>query len=106
MLYVDAEAVQTALDARGYAVGSGSACASRSGQPPGVLAAIGGLTSGNLRIGTSPILGEEAVAGYRQRRWWKWSQSARQDGDSEPAEPVIGGRGGRHRRPRAGLCIR
>ena len=64
VLYVDAEAVQTALDARGYAVGSGSACASRSGQPSHVLAAIGGLTSGNLRIGLPPDLGEEAVAGF------------------------------------------
>jgi hypothetical protein len=29
-----------------------------------VLAAIGGLTSGNLRIGLPPDLGEEAVAGF------------------------------------------
>jgi cysteine desulfurase len=64
VLYVDAEAVQTALDARGYAVGSGSACASRSGQPSHVLAAIGGLTSGNLRIGLPPDLGDDVVDGF------------------------------------------
>jgi cysteine desulfurase len=66
ILYVDAEAVQTALDARGYAVGSGSACASRSGQPSHVLAAIGGLTSGNLRIGLPPDLGDDVVDGFVQ----------------------------------------
>lgn len=66
VLYVDAEAVQTALDARGYAVGSGSACASRSGQPSHVLAAIGGLTSGNLRIGLPPDLSDDVVDGFVQ----------------------------------------
>ncbi len=61
VLYVDAEAVQSRLDAHGFAVGSGSACASRSGQPSHVLAAVGGLTSGNLRIGLPPGL-EDGVA--------------------------------------------
>ena len=61
VLYVDAEAMQTALDARGFAVGSGSACASRSGQPSHVLAAIGGLTGGNLRIGLPPGLSDGDV---------------------------------------------
>lgn len=61
VLYVDAEALQTRLDARGFAVGSGSACASRSGQPSHVLAAIGGLTSGNVRLGLPPDLPQTAV---------------------------------------------
>lgn len=64
VLYVDAEAVQTGLDALGYAVGSGSACASRSGQPSHVLAAIGGLTSGNLRIGLPPELDDATIDAF------------------------------------------
>lgn len=63
LLYVDGEALQAALDARGFAVGSGSACASRTGHPSHVLAAIGGLTSGNVRIGLSPgVTGEQVDA--------------------------------------------
>jgi cysteine desulfurase len=64
VLYVDAEVVQTRLDARGYAVGSGSACASRTGEPSHVLAAIGGLTSGNIRLGLPPDLPDAAVDGF------------------------------------------
>lgn len=64
VLYVDAEVVQGRLDTRGYAVGSGSACASRSGQPSHVLSAIGGLTSGNVRIGLPPGLDDEVVSGF------------------------------------------
>ncbi len=64
VLYVDAEALQTRLDARGYAVGSGSACASRSGQPSHVLAAVGALTSGNVRLGIPPGLPDDAVDGF------------------------------------------
>lgn len=64
VLHVDAEVVQSRLDALGFAVGSGSACASRSGQPSHVLAAIGGLTSGNVRLGLPPDLPDEAVTGF------------------------------------------
>lgn len=64
VLYVDAEALQSRLDALGYAVGSGSACASREGQPSHVLAAVGGLTSGNLRVGLPPDLPDDAVTGF------------------------------------------
>lgn len=64
VLYVDAEALQSRLDARGYAVGSGSACASQEGQPSHVLAAVGGLTSGNLRLGLPPDLPDEVVTGF------------------------------------------
>lgn len=50
-LYVDGEALVTELDRRGFAVGSGSACTSRTEEPSHVLAAMGALTHGNVRIG-------------------------------------------------------
>jgi len=49
-LYVDGEALVTELDRRGFAVGSGSACTSSSLEPSHVLAAMGVLTHGNVRI--------------------------------------------------------
>jgi len=49
-LYVDGEALLGALDRRGFAVGSGSACTSSSLEPSHVLAAMGVLTHGNVRI--------------------------------------------------------
>src|SRR5665648_568413 len=49
-LYVDGEALLGELDRQGFAVGSGSACTSSSLQPSHVLAAMGVLTHGNVRI--------------------------------------------------------
>lgn len=49
-LYVDGEALVTALDAEGFAVSSGSACTSSTLKPSHVLAAMGVLTHGNVRI--------------------------------------------------------
>ena len=49
-LYVDGEALLTELDRLGLAVGSGSACTSAALEPSHVLAAIGVLTHGNVRI--------------------------------------------------------
>ena len=49
-LFVDGEAVVTALDAAGFAVGSGSACTSSTLEPSHVLAAMGVLTHGNVRL--------------------------------------------------------
>ena len=49
-LFVDGEAVVGALDAAGFAVGSGSACTSSTLEPSHVLAAMGVLTHGNVRI--------------------------------------------------------
>jgi cysteine desulfurase len=49
-LYVDGEALVTALDAEGFSVSSGSACTSSTLRPSHVLAAMGVLTHGNVRI--------------------------------------------------------
>ena len=49
-LYVDGEALLHALDRRGFAVSSGSSCTSSTLQPSHVLAAMGVLTHGNVRV--------------------------------------------------------
>jgi cysteine desulfurase len=50
-LYVDGEALTLELDRAGFAVASGSACSASSEHPSHVLAAMGALTHGNVRIG-------------------------------------------------------
>ena len=49
-LYVDGEALVTELDRAGFAVSSGSACVADTRQPSHVLAAMGVLTHGNVRV--------------------------------------------------------
>lgn len=49
-LYVDGEALVTALDRLGFAVASGSACTASTLEPSHVLAAMGVLTHGNVRV--------------------------------------------------------
>ncbi len=49
-LYVEGEALLADLDRAGFAVSSGSSCVADSLQPSHVLAAMGALTHGNLRI--------------------------------------------------------
>ena len=49
-LYVNAEQLVTALADKGYAVDSGSACNAVNMQPSHVLAALGTLTQGNIRL--------------------------------------------------------
>ncbi len=49
-LYVDGEALVTELDRAGFSVSSGSACVSDTRQPSHVLAAMGVLTHGNVRV--------------------------------------------------------
>jgi cysteine desulfurase len=49
-LYVDGEALLHALDRRGFAVSSGSSCTSSTLTPSHVLAAMGVLSHGNVRV--------------------------------------------------------
>ena len=49
-LYVDGEALLTALDRAGFAVSSGSSCTSSTLEPSHVLVAMGVLTHGNVRL--------------------------------------------------------
>jgi cysteine desulfurase len=49
-LYVDGEALVTELDRLGFEVASGSACTASSLEPSHVLAAMGALTHGNVRV--------------------------------------------------------
>jgi cysteine desulfurase len=51
VLYVDGETLTLELDKAGFAVASGSACSASSEQPSHVLAAMGALTHGNIRLG-------------------------------------------------------
>jgi cysteine desulfurase len=51
VLYVDGETLTLELDKAGFAVASGSACSASSEHPSHVLAAMGALTHGNIRIG-------------------------------------------------------
>lgn len=53
-LYVDGEALVGAFDRSGFAVASGSACTSSTLEPSHVLAAMGVLTHGNVRV-TLPL---------------------------------------------------
>ena len=49
-LYVNAEQLVTKLADKGYSVDSGSACSAANMQPSHVLAALGVLTQGNIRL--------------------------------------------------------
>ncbi len=53
-LYVDGETLVRELDAAGFAVHSGSSCASTSGRPSHVLEAMGALTHGHVRLSFGP----------------------------------------------------
>lgn len=50
VLYLPGEMLVQALDAEGFAVTSGSACTADTLRPSHVLAAVGGLTHGNVRL--------------------------------------------------------
>ncbi|EAP98787.1 putative aminotransferase [Janibacter sp. HTCC2649] len=60
-LYVDGESIVDALDRLGIVVASGSACTSSRLEPSHVLAAMGALTHGNVRV-TLPL---ESVSPHR-----------------------------------------
>ena len=62
-LYVDGETLTLELDRLGFAVASGSACSATSEHPSHVLAAMGALTHGNVRVGlTRTTTGAEVDA--------------------------------------------
>ena len=63
VLYADGESLVRSLDRRGLAVASGSACTSERLEPSHVLAAMGALTHGNVRV-TLPL---QAVSPDRER---------------------------------------
>lgn len=65
-LYVDGEALVTELDRLGFAVASGSACTASTLEPSHVLAAMGVLTHGNVRVSLGRDT--EASAVYRLAR--------------------------------------
>ena len=63
-LYVDGEALMSALDRRGFAVSSGSSCTSSALEPSHVLVAMGALTSGNIRVSVNPATTDEEVSQF------------------------------------------
>ena len=63
-LYADGEALLAELDRAGFAVGSGSACTASTLQPSHVLAAMGVLTHGNVRVGLPHGTREADVAAF------------------------------------------
>ncbi len=63
-LYVDGETLTLELDRAGFAVASGSACSASSDHPSHVLAAMGALTHGNVRIGLTRTTTEAEVDAF------------------------------------------
>jgi len=63
-LYVEGQALQAALDRAGFAVHSGSSCATTSGEPSHVLVAMGALTHGHVRASLGPGVGEQEVDAF------------------------------------------
>jgi cysteine desulfurase len=63
-LYVDGETLTLELDRAGFAVASGSACSASSEVPSHVLAAMGALTHGNVRIGLTRTTTEADVEAF------------------------------------------
>ncbi len=64
VLYVDGETLTLELDRAGFAVASGSACSANSETPSHVLAAMGALTHGNVRIGLTRTTTEAEVDAF------------------------------------------
>ncbi|WP_432977535.1 cysteine desulfurase family protein [Dactylosporangium sp. CA-233914] len=63
-LYVDGEVLLQALDRAGFAVSSGSACTSDTLRPSHVLAAMGVLTHGNVRVSLHSGVSAEDVRSF------------------------------------------
>jgi cysteine desulfurase len=64
VLYADGEVLVTELDRAGFAVSSGSACTADTRRPSHVLAAMGAITHGNLRVSLPPDAAEADVAAF------------------------------------------
>ncbi len=63
-LYVDGESLVHALERRGFGVASGSACTSSTLEPSHVLAAMGALTHGNVRVSLTRDATHEQVEAF------------------------------------------
>lgn len=63
-LYVSGEALVLALDRRGFGVASGSACTASTLEPSHVLAAMGALTHGNVRVSLTRETSEADVEAF------------------------------------------
>lgn len=63
-LYVDGETLTLELDRAGFAVASGSACSADHEHPSHVLAAMGALTHGNVRIGLTRTTTQAEVEAF------------------------------------------
>ena len=64
VLWADGQTLVTELDRAGFAVSSGSACTADTRRPSHVLAAMGAITHGNLRVSLPPDATEADVAGF------------------------------------------
>jgi cysteine desulfurase len=64
VLYTAGEAIVTELDKRGFAVASGSACVVDTERASHVLAAMGALTAGNVRITLPYNVTQETIDGF------------------------------------------
>ncbi|WP_231123868.1 cysteine desulfurase family protein [Nocardioides sambongensis] len=63
-LYVPGDELVAALDRQGFAVASGSACTASTLEPSHVLAAIGALTHGNVRVSLTASTSEAEVDAF------------------------------------------
>lgn len=63
-LYVGGDEIVSALAERGYAVASGSACTASTLEPSHVLAAMGALTHGNVRVSLERDTTDAQVDGF------------------------------------------
>ncbi len=63
-LYVNGEALVSELDRLGFEVASGSACTSSALEPSHVLAAMGALTHGNVRVSVGRETTDDDVDGF------------------------------------------
>jgi len=63
-LYVEGEALVTELDRLGFGVASGSACTASALEPSHVLAAMGALTHGNVRVSLTRTATAEDVDAF------------------------------------------